>query len=179
MPEYYLDIETYSPNNITVEEDKIISIQFQKLKTETGEPLSDLTILKEWESSEQNILQQFIDIFQPNKSFWFIPIGTNMAFEFFSLHSRWKKILGIDIPIKTLMYNHPYIDLKYTLVMLNRGSFRGASLDKFSKKEVSGEHIAHWYENKEYKTIENYIQQETEAFIEIYMKIKENIDKII
>ena len=65
MPRYYFDIETCplpefwdadNPNNKSIIADpsknKIITIQFQPIAYDTGKPTDDLTILKEWESSE-------------------------------------------------------------------------------------------------------------------------------
>ena len=55
MTEYYFDTETtgFDPS-----EDKIITIQFQELDRFTGKPIGDLKILKEWESSEKEILTE-------------------------------------------------------------------------------------------------------------------------
>ena len=69
MTEYYLDIETtgLDPNS-----DQIITIQYQKL-----EPLGKLKVLKSWESSESQIIEEFLEIFvKEGKETWnFIPVG--------------------------------------------------------------------------------------------------------
>ena len=56
MASFYLDIET---QGLDSEVDKIITIQYQKLKWGTNEPDGPLVILKSWESSEKEILEQF------------------------------------------------------------------------------------------------------------------------
>jgi len=64
MAEYYFDIETYSPGERpNPEKDKIIVIQYQKIDLRSGEPRGDLIILKEWESSEKEIVTQFFNQF--------------------------------------------------------------------------------------------------------------------
>ena len=52
MTEYYFDIETLGTDP---QDDKIITIQYQKL--EDGQPVEDMVILKEWESSEGDIVK--------------------------------------------------------------------------------------------------------------------------
>ncbi len=87
LTEYYFDIETTGFDPLT---DKIITIQFQELDRFTGEPIGVLNILKEWESSEKEILTDFL----PNltKYAWdFIMIGNNLLFEFSFLTYRAKK----------------------------------------------------------------------------------------
>ena len=80
MAEYYFDIETYSPKEKPdPETDKIITIQFQRIDLRTGEPRGELIILKEWESSEKEIVTQFFNqFFRDGLSVWnFVPVGFN------------------------------------------------------------------------------------------------------
>ena len=65
------------------------------------------------------------------------------------------------------------------LVILNDGQFKGASLDKFTEKQYSGEVIPKWYEEKNYRAIEQYIQEEAREFIKLYQMLKKRIPKII
>ena len=131
MPEYYFDLETYPKGSRLSPNDEVLTIQFQRLSSKTGKPMGNLTILKAWESSEETILRRFYKIFRPTKPFEFIPIGMNLDYDLFVLHNRWRKI-GIDISLKTLFYNHPRVDIKPMLVILNDGQFKGASLDRFT-----------------------------------------------
>ncbi len=85
------------------------------------------------------------------------------------LHNRWKRI-GIEVPLKTLIYDHPYIDIKPILVMLNSGKFKGASLGNFTGKTHTGEKIPEWNAKKDYIAIEKYICEEAEGFIHLYQK---------
>lgn len=175
MPEYYLDIETNAKGpNPDVENDEILTIQFQRLGSVSGQKESNLTILKSWESSEEEILKKFHSIFQPTKPFEFVPIGMNLHFEILMLQNRWKKA-GIEVPLKTLIYDHPHIDIKSILVILNGGAFKGANLGKFTGKTHSGDEIPKWYAKKDYAAIEKYIQDEAEGFINFYQRLKERI----
>lgn len=56
MTEYYFDIETLGTDP---QQDKILAIQYRKL--EGGEPVDDLITLKEWESSEGEIVKEILD----------------------------------------------------------------------------------------------------------------------
>lgn len=179
MPEYYLDIETNAKGSKPdIENDEILTIQFQRLGSVSGQKESNLTIFKSWESSEEEILKKFHSIFQPSKLFEFIPIGMNLSFEFFMLQNRWKRI-GIEVPLKTLLHDHPRIDIKPILVMLNGGSFKGASLGKFTGKTHSGDKIPEWYAKKDYAAIEKYVQDEAEGFIKFYQRLKERIPVVL
>lgn len=179
MPEYYLDIETNAKGpKPDVENDEILTIQYQRLGMVSGRKQGDLIILKSWESSEENILNKFYSIFQPCKPFEFIPIGVNLHFEFFMLHNRWKTF-GVDIPLKTLFCDHPRLDIRSILVILNNGSFLGSTLNKFTGKTQTGDKIPEWYAQKDYSAIENYIQNEAEEFIKLYQTLKEKIPVLL
>jgi hypothetical protein len=98
----------------------------------------------------------------------------NLNFDFFRLHDRWEKI-GIDVPLKTLFYEHPYIDIKSILVIFNKGSFKGASLENIIGKKYDRDKIPEWYAKKDYVMIENYIRDEANGFVRFYQKLKEKI----
>ncbi len=168
MPDYYFDIETNAsmpkPNFKT---DEILTIQFQRLDSRTGEKEGDLTILKSWESSERDILEKFYSIFSPEDPWKFIPIGFNLSFDFFSLLYRWREI-NIEVPPKTLFSEHPYIDIKSILVIANGGSFKGASLEKFVGKQHSGLKVSEWCAEKDYTSVQAYIEDEADRFIKLY-----------
>jgi hypothetical protein len=82
---YYFDIETvplvqFMENeqaSFDPSKSKIISIQYQQLDTNNGNPISDLTILKEWQScsSEETIVRKFKQVFIDNGQWSFIPVG--------------------------------------------------------------------------------------------------------
>ncbi|MHA1196162.1 MAG: ribonuclease H-like domain-containing protein [Promethearchaeota archaeon] len=182
MTEYYFDIETYStPGNPDPCNDKIITIQYQKIDLRTGKPKDKLIILKEWELSEERIISKFYnEFFRKDLSKWnFIAVGCNLNFEWEFLIAKFEKYLGIKLSSRVLHYKRPHIDLKSILILLNSGKFIGASLDKFTNKPPHGKLVSKWYENKQYDKIEQYIRSETEAFLEFLHKITKNIHRLL
>jgi len=182
MAEYYFDIETYSPGERpNPDSDKIITIQFQRIDLKTGKPREGLVILKEWESSEEQIVKELHKrFFYDGGSIWnFIPVGYNLNFEWEFIISKFEKYLGKKLASKDLHYKIPHLDLKPIVVLLNDGNFVGAKLDKFTDKVQDGKVIKEYYENKQFNKIEEYIKNETESFLKFLQKIKLNINKLI
>ncbi len=181
MAEYYFDIETYSPGEkINPDTDKIITIQFQRIDLRTGKPREELVILKEWESTEENIIKEFYDkFFSDNQSVWnFIPVGFNLNFEWEFLISKFEKYLGRRFTSRELHYDHPHLDIKSIIILLNDGNFVGAKLDKFTDKSQDGKCIRNFYEARQFDKIENYVGEEATSFLELLQKIMSNIKKL-
>lgn len=178
MSDYYFDIET-NPRGLKPDfaNDEILTIQFQNLDSRTGEKEGDLTILKSWESSEKDILERFYSTFNPNDVWKFVPIGCNLSFDFFSLLYRWRKI-GIEVQPKILFSGHPYIDIKSILVIFNGGSFKGADLGKFIGKRFSGLKVSEWYAEKDYASIQEYIEDEADRFIKLYQFLVQRLPSL-
>lgn len=160
MGNFYLDIET---TGLDPELDKILTIQYQELERNTGKAVGPLIILKEWESSEKEILTKFISEsgITDSYKFTFIPVGFNLNFEHDFLMGR-AKINGL--PFLDIL-SHPFIDLRAVGLLMNNGEFRGSGLDKLTGKESSGRQIPIWYKNKEYHKIIDYIEKENREFI--------------
>lgn len=179
MAEYYFDIETYSPGERpNPDTDKIISIQFQRIDLRTGKPISDLVILKEWESSEEQILKEFYNkFFSDNVNKWnFIPVGFNLNFEWEFLISKFDKYLGKKFTSRQFHYDWPHIDLKSIGILLKNGNFKGTKLSELTNKQQDGKIISSYYKNKEFGKIEDYIKNETLAFLEFLQKVKSHLD---
>lgn len=179
MKGHYFDIETYSPGETpNPETDKIISIQFQKIDLETGKEEGKLQILKEWEESEEEIIKFIYKWFFSRNVWQFIPIGFNLSFEWKFLSYKFKQY---NLDTRELSYyfdNFPQIDLK-PFAVIKKGSFVGASLSSISEKEDDGNVIKEYYEKKQFDKIENYIENEAKSFIDLYKKIKINLDKTL
>lgn len=152
---------------------KILTIQFQRLSTDTGAPIGPLTILKEWESGEKEMVVEFLKSFETTWNF--IPIGNNLLFDFCFLSEKVKQYVGKSLNLK-FFRDKPFIDLKPMLIIKNAGSFRG--YDKLIGKSGQGAKIREWYNNKEYEKIVSYVNQEAKDFTDTYMTLKREIPKI-
>ncbi len=159
MPNFYLDIET---TGLDPKKDKIITIQFQELERNTGKPVGELIILKEWESSEKEIIQEFItksNILDPYV-FSFIAVGYNLFFEnnFLKKRAEIHNLPTIDL------FSLPFIDLRSLGILMNRGEFKGTKLSDLTGKKESGLMVLAYYDAKRYQYIIDYIKQEAEEF---------------
>jgi hypothetical protein len=170
MPAYYFAMEGYSegekPDPAV---DTVITIQYQKIDLTSGEPLGELKILKAWESSEQSIITTFYDqFFKPNTPVThFIPVGMNLDYEYEMIIAKFRKYNLSSITSHQLYFQRPRFDLRTLIVLLNDGRFTGARLDLFSPKKYDDSHMKKWYEKQEFKKIEHYVREESEAFLKL------------
>jgi hypothetical protein len=170
MPAYYFAMEGYhtgeKPDPAV---DKLITIQYQKIDLTTGEPLGELTILKEWESSEQSIITTFCNqFFKPEMPVThFIPVGMSLDYEYEMIITKCKIYNLPAITSHHLYFQRPRFDLRPIVVLLNDGRFAGARLDLFSSKKYDGSHMKKWYENNDFKKIEHFIREETESVLKL------------
>ena len=67
MGNYYLDIETTGLDEV---QNKITTIQYVELERSTGKQIGEITILKEWELGEKEMLKKFSSFHSP-RSFRF------------------------------------------------------------------------------------------------------------
>lgn len=160
MGNFYLNIETTGINPC---ENKILTIQFQELDRNTGEPIGELKIFKEWGSSEKEIISQFLSQTKITDSyaFTFIPVGYNLAFVLNFLKQR-TALYEISFPD---MLDKPLIDLRAIGVLMNSGEFRGSGLDNLLGREKKAHSLPVWYNNSEFEKILEYIKEQTTDFL--------------
>ena len=176
MPDYYFDIET---TGLNCRQHKIITIQYQCFDTRTGLPKEDLVILKEWESSEKEIIERFNEFAEFGQGSWkFVMVGTNLNFDLGFLRYKLLKLLNLDIAEASVYQNHPFIDLVGVFKLLNRGKFRGAKLCLFMGKPDNGSLVPEWYRSKEYDKIIDYIHEEAEDFLAFYRILVEELRNV-
>ncbi len=162
MGNYYFDIETTGLDPKTC---KVITIQYQELDRHSGRAIGELVILKEWESTEKEILQKFVNdlrVLDPY-AFTFVPVGYNLNFEHNFLKER-MPLLSLT-PVDIL--NKPFIDLRPFGIIMNKGEFKGSGLDKITGKPRDGSQVPVWYANREFTRIVDYIQTEAKSFLEL------------
>lgn len=177
MPAYYFDMEGFKAGDRPDPRiDKLITIQYQKIDLATGKPLDKLHILKEWESSEKDILKKFYDqFFRPDIHVTqFIPVGLSLNYEYEMMLSKLKKYNLGNLTSYDLYHLRPRFDIRSIIVLLNDGEFKGARLDCFSAKKCDGSPMKEWYANKQYDVIDQYIQEETEAFLKLLQHLIEH-----
>jgi hypothetical protein len=174
MGTFYLDIETTGVDEV---QNKIITIQYGELERGTGKLLGELTILKEWELGEKEMLRRFIEYtsITNNYAFDFIPVGYNLGFEHKFLLEKSSKYDDL-FPISIL--SRPCIDLRSIGILMNRGEFKGSGLDKLTGKSHSGTPVVHWYDVKKYDEIENYIKNETAEFVKWYVWLHKEMPEL-
>jgi len=130
MGNYYLDIET---TGFDPQKNEIITIQYQELDRNTGQPKGDLVILKSWESSEKEIIHKFLSetSILDEWDFSFVCVGYNLKFEHDFLKERAKKHNLSSIKL----LKNAFIDLRAIGIIMNKGEFKGSGLDKITGKK--------------------------------------------
>ena len=93
--------------------------------------------------------------------FAFVPVGFNLGFErkFLLAKSREHGLPRVDV------WSGPWIDLQQVGILMNRGEFKGASLDRLTGKPQDGSRVPGWYARQEYGKIERYVRTETDEFV--------------
>lgn len=172
--------------------DRIVTIQFQKLSDLQPGEVSPLVILKEWEhpNGERGILTKFSELTGMFRHKWSaVPCGFNLSFE-----EEWLRYKGEAFGLlpwgKARDWEMPRVDLMHTVMLFNADAqrpidakgnipnlFYGASLDRFSRKVGKGARITELYHQKRYAAIEDYIVQESAAFVELWSALVDNMPK--
>ena len=173
MPTFYFDIET---TGLEQEKDKIVTIQFQELERNTGKHIGELVILKEWESSEKQILEEFLKRSRIKEHpFAFVPVGYNLGFE----HKFLKERLAVHGLSPVDILNNPFIDIRSIGILMNNGELKGSGLDKISGKSHSGEIVPDWYGRKEYGKIVDYVNDEAAQFCKLFVWLLKEMPKLM
>ena len=172
MTEYYFDIETTGRDPSV---NKIITIQWQKLSF--GRGVGPVNILKEWESSEKEILGEFLPKIHCDRQWDYVFVGDNLLFDFHFLDERLKHygFEGMDLEH---VKKRPFLNLKYTLILMNDGQFTGYTDILNQNAKYDNSEIPGLYENEEYDEIEGYIIEEAESFTDLFSKLKSTLPKM-
>jgi DNA polymerase elongation subunit (family B) len=161
--EHYFDIET---TGLNPKHHKVITIQIQRLEGTTAEPIGKMEILKEWESSEKEIIKETIPLLTCKNPFEFIILGKNLMFDFMFLSQRAEKY-GLRTLDLHCIHDRAFLDLKHALILVNEGKFGGYErLLKMGK--CGNKNIPKLYKKQKYDEIVEYIEEEARTFIEAY-----------
>jgi hypothetical protein len=174
-PYYYCDVES---EGLSPQEHKILTIQFQRIDN-FGNPSGDLIILREWELGEEEMIKRFFNIICTENCWNFAIIGQNTLFDIRFILEKFKKY-NLDIKKSEIdfLYSLPIIDIHSTLVILNNLNFKGSGLDSLTNKKQKGDIIPKLYQEKNYLEIENYIKNETKAFLEAFKVLCVELPKL-
>jgi len=182
----YLDIETAPLEKFRVEaqmgkywnpsirdstKNKIITIQYQQLDPKTGDPVNELKILREWESSEKEIVKTFAKDMNLDSPSWywdFRPVGNHLYFEWAHLTPKLEEYCGIKFDFTKLAYN---MELAPTAILINNGEIKDST--RIFGKQHKAENMKNWYYDKEYDKIIEYIEDETKMFVDKFSEIYE------
>jgi hypothetical protein len=171
----FFDMETYSPGERPQFTDKIIAIGITDLD-------GKLTLTKEWEESEKQILegayQRFINLSQiknPRRKF----IGYNiLGFDLPLFISR-ALALGIDNieSLCAVIYRLEIVDLMQCLLPYNSFRYSGLNANKVSNVfglspiQHSSKDLYKFYEAKNYSAIEQHLESDMEFNSGLYQKM--------
>ena len=154
MTKIFFDIETYSPDSARRPkfDDKIITVAF---KTET----SDVTILKEWEIGEKEVLRRFIE--EIGHISWPNLVGHNiLRFDIpVLIYRAFENGLGSLNDLTTIFIDSFPVDTIQCLLPSNNLYFKGLGLNDCARylgiemKGCPGGEIAKHYEQGDYDEI--------------------------
>lgn len=183
MVTYYFDLKVAHEEGgkPDMDTDRIVTISYRPFYDNSGRPKDDLVILKSWESSEEEILKEFIEFTGWNEDepdpWRFVPSNFGLAQSLTILSNRCKALLNIELDYKFLL-NLPKIDLKAFGIIKRKGNFKKTSLPNFSKKLNRAYTIGILIEEENWEELEGFIRQEASVFLKIYKKLIQKVDSI-
>src|SRR3989338_722092 len=162
MANFYFDIET---TGLNPKEHKIVGLAIQELDRSSGKPVGPLRVFREWELSEKEILEKFLEESKitGGYEFAFVPFGYNMPFKSNFLKERlaFHGLVAID------MLQRPFVDLRPFGIIMNKGEFKGSGLDKITGAKIEGAKTPKWYLDKEFGKIVRHLEAKAKAFVQL------------
>ena len=170
----YLDIET---TGLDPYRDQLLTIQTHRI--EDDGPVGTTAIHKTWERAERDVVRGFLDDTAFFTEPWgFVPVGFNLHYELKWLFVKGKQYGALPKHARFEAVDKPRIDLKDLAVMMNGVRFKGSKLENFSAKMGSGDIVLKAIEAQDHATIEHYIQQETDAFLRLWVELRREMPEV-
>lgn len=155
------------------DKDEIITVQWQRLNGFTAEPIGELNISKSWESSEKEILENFVP--NVNCRRWdFVFVGKNLMFDFCFLSTKMKQYGLGEFDLRCL-YDRAWLDVKPLLVIMNKGNFIGYDKVLPKTNPLTNDKIPQLYREGRFAEIIQYIKDEATDFIKAYQTLKKEL----
>lgn len=177
----YFDIETFSENGFRADTTKVISIQYKDYE-------GKLTILKEWDSSEKEILQKFLTNLKiMKKDNFLILIGHNILRFDIPVLIRRMVAHGIDghNNLEDFFHNIATLDTLQCMLPFNEMRFKGLSSEGIAQMlgmngpRYRNTEIESFYKNREFQKIEEHALADLKFVEELYWRLKnKNVGKI-
>lgn len=170
----YFDIETFSENGFRADTTKVISIQYRDHQGKTS-------ILKEWESSEKDILQKFLtELKMMKRDGFLILIGHNILR--FDIPTIMRRMVanGIDGHgnLEDFFSNIATLDTLQCMLPFNEMRFKGLSSEAIAERlGISPPHhknteIESFYKNRDFEKIEQHAVADLKFVEDLYWKLK-------
>lgn len=172
----YLDIETFSENGFRSGGTKIISIQYKDFD-------GSFTMLKEWESSERDILRKFLNEAKRIRSedkYGLTLVGHNiLKFDIPTLIRRMvaNGIASAD-ELEDFFHGTFLVDTMQCMLPFNGMRFKGLNAEEISKNLgiTSPRHrnteIEGFYRNREFGKIEEHARADLDFVRDLYWRLK-------
>ncbi len=170
----YFDIETFSENGFRSGGTKVISIQYRDYD-------GNFKMLKEWESSESDILQKFLtDLKMIKRDDFLMLVGHNVLRFDIPILIRRMVANGIDAvdDLEDFFHNVFVVDTMQCLLPFNNMRFKGLNIEEIAKRlSITEPHhknteIESFYRNREFDKIEQHAVADLDFIQDLYWKLK-------
>ncbi len=177
----YFDIETFSDNGFRSSNTKIITIQYKDFD-------GNVRILKEWDSSESDILRKFFtEMKMIKKDDFLMLVGHNVLR--FDIPMIMKRMVANGIgsadELHDFFHNVFVVDTLQCMLPFNNMRFKGLNTEEISKKLKISEprhrntEIESFYRSRKFADIEKHALADLEFIQDLYWKLKkEDMAKI-
>lgn len=170
----YFDIETFSENGFKAGTTKIISIQYRDFD-------GNYKMLKEWESSEADILQKFFtDLKMMKREDFLMLVGHNVLRFDIPMIIRRMVANGIESvdDLEDFFHNVFVVDTMQCMLPFNSMRFKGLNTEEISRRlGITVPHhrnteIESFYRNREFRKIEQHALADIDFVQDLYWKLK-------
>jgi len=170
----YFDIETFSSDGFRAGNTKVISIQYRDFDGNTR-------LLREWESSEKDILERFLtDLKMMRREDFLILVGHNILR--FDVPTLVRRMVANGVEdqgtLEDFFYGIAMVDTLQCMLPFNGMRFRGLNTEEVSNRLGISEprhrntEIESFYRSKDFQKIEAHAIADLDFIQDLYWKLK-------